>query len=587
MAYIPNLRRRAERLTPFPYIDNLFDYGTFLAEADAHGSIGNMPADNSDLVIVVGAGLSGLVCAYELLRAGVRNVLVLEATDRIGGRLYSDTFGGGSQLDLAELGAMRFPPSEFGLFHYLDKFGIDANGTFPDPGTVDTVIGYQGEKIPWPAGGERPEKFKRVYDGWVAFVDNGYQVPGGPTLTAPADITKLLVAREFGAAQAAWQAYIDHFERASFYEGMVAMFTGPNPPGGEAWELPDDFDLFGAIGVGSGGFGPLYAIGFLEIVRLMVNELETEQKFVPNGISRLISALLAQSFGGSTLYDRVRPGTVVDQIGRDSTGKPLVQFGDARVVADRVVLATSNRAAQIDLGITATDLFLTPRQATAVNTVHMTSSAKVFVRTQTKFWQQIAGLPANIQTDTLVRGVYCLDYSPGNANEPGVVLLSYTWEDDAIKQLALGGPEERVKRLVADLAQTSPEFARYIVPINNDYVNNVRIVDWDTEPHYYGAFKLGFPGTDSLAQQAFFQFQSARTPETDRQVYLAGDSYSFTGGWTEGAIQTGVNAACAVIASLGGTLYSGAYGNPLNNQNPNNYNYDRVVPVRPLLQVGS
>ncbi|WP_438480694.1 flavin monoamine oxidase family protein [Oleiharenicola lentus] len=46
-------------------------------------------------VIVVGAGLAGLTTAKDLIRAG-KTVLVLEATDRIGGRAHTDkTFGAG------------------------------------------------------------------------------------------------------------------------------------------------------------------------------------------------------------------------------------------------------------------------------------------------------------------------------------------------------------------------------------------------------------------------------------------------------------------------------------------------------------
>ncbi|MBX5449016.1 NAD(P)/FAD-dependent oxidoreductase [Thermogemmatispora sp.] len=50
------------------------------------------------MIIVVGAGLAGLVCARHLSRAG-RSVLVLEATDRPGGRVRTDRHPDGFLLD--------------------------------------------------------------------------------------------------------------------------------------------------------------------------------------------------------------------------------------------------------------------------------------------------------------------------------------------------------------------------------------------------------------------------------------------------------------------------------------------------------
>jgi len=76
--------------------------------------------------IVVGAGLAGLSCARELVRAG-RRVIVLEAGDRVGGRVATDTIDGfridrgfqvyldaypegRRQLDLPALGLGAFEP---------------------------------------------------------------------------------------------------------------------------------------------------------------------------------------------------------------------------------------------------------------------------------------------------------------------------------------------------------------------------------------------------------------------------------------------------------------------------------------------
>ena len=48
-------------------------------------------------VLIVGAGLAGLTAASELTSAG-RSVLVLEARDRVGGRVVSEDIGDGNPL---------------------------------------------------------------------------------------------------------------------------------------------------------------------------------------------------------------------------------------------------------------------------------------------------------------------------------------------------------------------------------------------------------------------------------------------------------------------------------------------------------
>ncbi len=95
-------------------------------------------------VAVVGAGLAGLVAAYELMELGLRPV-VYEPT-RIGGRLRSHEFEGANGI-VAELGGMRFPVSGTSFFHYADRVGL-ASAPFPNPLTEaagSTVIDIAGQ----------------------------------------------------------------------------------------------------------------------------------------------------------------------------------------------------------------------------------------------------------------------------------------------------------------------------------------------------------------------------------------------------------------------------------------------------------
>ena len=55
-----------------------------------------IPSDAS--VVVIGAGLSGLVAATQLRAAGISDVVVLEARDRVGGRLHGYTRPNGREL---------------------------------------------------------------------------------------------------------------------------------------------------------------------------------------------------------------------------------------------------------------------------------------------------------------------------------------------------------------------------------------------------------------------------------------------------------------------------------------------------------
>ena len=70
-------------------------------------------------VIVVGAGLAGLNAALELNDSGV-DVLVLEASDRAGGRVWTSDFGRGME----EIGGTTFGPTHRRALRLIERFGL-------------------------------------------------------------------------------------------------------------------------------------------------------------------------------------------------------------------------------------------------------------------------------------------------------------------------------------------------------------------------------------------------------------------------------------------------------------------------------
>jgi monoamine oxidase len=87
---------------------------------------------NAKKIIIIGAGMSGLVSAYELVRAG-HDVTMLEARDRIGGRVLTirSPF---SNNHFAEGGAARIKPSHNLTLGYANHFNLDLDPFYATSG---------------------------------------------------------------------------------------------------------------------------------------------------------------------------------------------------------------------------------------------------------------------------------------------------------------------------------------------------------------------------------------------------------------------------------------------------------------------
>jgi monoamine oxidase len=94
---------------------------------------------DADLV-VVGAGLAGLAAAREAVAAGC-SVLVLEARDRVGGRVLNEDIGGGQ---IVEVGGQWIGPTQDRIAAIAREVGVD---TFPTWNQGENVIEYAGRLV--------------------------------------------------------------------------------------------------------------------------------------------------------------------------------------------------------------------------------------------------------------------------------------------------------------------------------------------------------------------------------------------------------------------------------------------------------
>jgi monoamine oxidase len=95
-------------------------------------------AESAD-VLVVGAGLAGLVAARDLIAAG-RSVLVLEARDRVGGRVVNQEIGGGT---IVEMGGQWAGPTQDKLYELAVTHQIP---TFPTYDSGAKVLFFNGKR---------------------------------------------------------------------------------------------------------------------------------------------------------------------------------------------------------------------------------------------------------------------------------------------------------------------------------------------------------------------------------------------------------------------------------------------------------
>jgi tryptophan 2-monooxygenase len=298
----------------------------------------------------------------------------------------------------------------------------------------------------------------------------------------------------------------------------------------------------------------------LEILRVVVTDCDENQRLVVGGVEQLPRRLwqtaperLVHWPAGTTTLERLhggapRPGVAWIEPAADGQIAIVDRWGDRRLYP---AVLTTCQSWLLSTHISCAEELFSHRLWMALDRTRYMQSAKTFVLVDRPFWRERDPVTGRYRmsmtlSDRLTRGTYLFDQGEG---KPGVICLSYSWMGDALKLLPLP-VDQRVRLMLGALRQIYPE-----LELEKHIIGDPITVSWETDPNFLGAFKGALPGHYRYNRRMYCHFIQDELPPIERGVFLAGDDVSWTPGWVEGAVTTGLNAVWGILHHLGGRTH--------------------------------
>jgi len=451
--------------------------------------------------VVVGAGLSGLICARELQRQGLR-VQLLEARERWGGRMHGHTARLGLRVDL---GGQWVGASHHRLIALLEEQGLRR---YPTP--------YEGEGLfHWNGRAHRAGIEHDFQRSLLFFRPEQLALPALELEQALAVQRRFadLVARV--PPQTPWMApEAIQLDRLSISGWLDRQGVGELAAYPLAWLT--------RMG-GSGGFEPHESsILHLAWTQAVAPQHETpEASLVEGGIAQVAQRLVEE------LGERLRLGSPVEAIRQEAGGVEVSVAGSERIGAAAVVVAVPP---PLRLGIR----FL-PALPAALSALlqrsPMGSMVKVLALYRQPFWRErgLNGLAiGNLPVLELT-----VDCSPPGG--PGL-LAGFIAAERAARWQRLPEADQR-RAVLADLISLwGPQAGE---------PEELVLHNWNQEPWSGGAF------TSFLTPGAWTTYGHTWQAPHGRVVWAGTEVASRWPGYFEGAIEAGLSAADQVRKLLG------------------------------------
>ena len=443
-------------------------------------------------VVIVGAGMAGLVAAFELARQGHEPV-ILEAQNRVGGRVYTlRNFAPGLY---AEAGAMRIPRIHALTLEYCKLFGLEVRPFVMDNPRAPVYLAgrrmtfeqldREPDLIPFELSpSERGRTFADLWAEAIREVRAFYDRAG--------EDAHAILGRDYDRV-----SIRDFLKGRGFSEGAI--------------------ELYGIMSYREANMGA----SVVELLREIVGHAFEDMQEIAGGMDQLPHAF----------YDRlrryVRLGAHVTAIEQDRE-QVTVHYRTASGVYSQTgdyCICTIPFGVLRHLDFTPP---LSKGKYRAIRSLNYNPSTKILLQVRSRFWEKEGGTGGATPTDLPIRRIVYPSHSPAD-DERGVLLASYTWGQDAARWGALS-PDDRIALALKDVAKIHPQV--------REHFEGGASHAWYSDPYAVGAFALFEPGQESTLQPDIVK------PEG--RVHFAGEHCSLWHAWIQGALESGIRAATAI-----------------------------------------
>ncbi|MFC4618687.1 flavin monoamine oxidase family protein [Camelliibacillus cellulosilyticus] len=455
-------------------------------------------------VLIAGAGMAGLV-AGQLLKEAGHEVEIIEAADRVGGRVYTirRPFSDGLYLDV---GAMRIPQGHRLTLAYIKKFGLKFNPFYnATPNDLFYINGVLTRRYLY---NQDPD----ILNFPVAQSEKGKNVN--------VLLMELLdpLIRQMNQSYENWNGALKSYDPYSMIDFLRFNPYGKSLSPGAIDMVQVLYDIEGVS-----------ELAFLEfLLNLVLVFLPQTRPFyeISGGNDQLPQAFLPFLKEQLILRQKVvrieqREEQVAFYTVNKKTGKRTVFTGDFAIV-------TLPFSVLQFVDIYPCELFSYQKRR-AINELHYSQATKIGLEFRSRFWERYGLRGGCSITDLPIRFTYFPSHGIGEPG-PAVILASYTWGDDA----AVWDCQSSVERVAHALDQLSKIFGRRVY---EEFVTGTSH-SWSCHSLNGGGFTLFKSGQKTRFGDAI------RAPEG--RVHFAGEHTSHFQGWIQGAIESGIRAASEV-----------------------------------------